>query len=92
MSYRMPLLPRLESLETQDGHVGWSIGRTGRGRGHGPGTRCGAASHFVRRQRDRFGGGHGPKVELDGQAKGFYTSRQDPPDTGTRFRVNAIGC
>ena len=31
------------------------------------------------------------KVELSGQANGFYTSRDGPPGTGTRFQVNASG-
>ena len=31
------------------------------------------------------------KIDLDGQANGFYTSRGGPPDTGTRFQVNVSG-
>ncbi len=31
------------------------------------------------------------KVELSGQANGFYTSRERLPDAGTRFQVNANG-
>jgi hypothetical protein len=89
MSSQMPLLPQFESLETKSVQTaGASI----------------APAAAVRREpgplkalipfHDNAAGlppTKAQKIALDGQANGFYTSRDSPLYTGTRFHVNASG-
>jgi hypothetical protein len=93
MSARKPLLPRLESLEAK---TAMSAGAStapaaivSAAMGLAPGTvRPPLSSHG---KVTDLAAMMAEKVELSGHAKGFYTSRLGPPDTGTQFRVNAIG-
>ena len=89
MSSQMPLLPQLESLETKSVQTaGASIAPATAVR-IAPGPlkplipfhANAAALPPTKAQR----------IALDGQANGFYTSRDSPQYTGTRFHVNASG-
>jgi hypothetical protein len=89
MSSQMPFLPQFESLETKSVQTaGASIAPAAAVRiGPGPlkplipfhGNAVGLPSTTAQR------------IALDGQANGFYTSRDSPQYTGTRFHVNASG-
>jgi hypothetical protein len=89
MSYRMPFLPRLESLETK------TVMSTGTLTSPAAVPRLeprpvtpSLPSHEDAALRAST---NVRKVDLIGQANGFFTSRDGPPDTGTRFRLNANG-
>jgi hypothetical protein len=86
MSSRIPLLPRFDSLESKTIK---------------PADASTAPAAFVCLKPVPVIPSHqsdedavdlcSTKVELSGQALGFYTSREGPPDIGTRFQVNANG-
>jgi hypothetical protein len=89
MSALKPLLPRLESLETKTVMSAGASTAPAAAMDLGHGTvRPPLSSHG---KVTDLAAMMAEKVELNGQAKGFYTSRFGPPDTGTQFRVNAIG-
>ena len=89
MSTLKPLLPRLESSEsTNVKSAEASISSAA-----GVHLKAGPLkpSRPSRDNTDDHASTKIQKVEIDGQAKGFFTSREGPPGTGTRFQVNANG-
>jgi hypothetical protein len=89
MSSRMPLLPRLESLETK------TVLSAGAPTAQAAVVRIepGAAGSLVPSHDNAVdvASTKAQKVALQGLVNGFYTSREGPADIGTRFQVSANG-
>ena len=89
MSTRKTLLPRFESLESttvmsaEASIAEAAVGHLKPGPVKPPCPSPDSADDQVPTQTR--------KVEISGQAKGFFTSREGPPGAVTRFQVNANG-
>jgi hypothetical protein len=89
MSSQMPLLPQFESLKTKSVQTaGASIAPAAAAR-----IEPGPLKPLIPFHDNAAGEPptKAQRIALDGQANGFYTSRDSPQFTGTRFHVNASG-
>jgi hypothetical protein len=90
MSSQIPLLPQFESMETKSVQTaGASIPSAAAVRIE-PGP-LKPSIPFHDNAAGLLPPNKAQRITLDGQANGFYTSRDSPLYTGTRFHVNASG-